>query len=140
MFCEKIVVRMKNVKYRGKDENPRLKFRGSKIRGKNPNYAVKKSAGGGKLGPTYKSVPYEVQKRILKPGYLWGVFRGCDVLYGGSAMCVTKCDRGRGSKLVKNSVTYFMDGPLVLNFLSFVYNTIQLLFDRACITKFRSVY
>ena len=26
--------------------------------------------------------------------------------------CVTKCDRGRGSKLAKNSVTYFMDGPL----------------------------
>ena len=26
--------------------------------------------------------------------------------------CVTKCDRGRGSKLPKNSVTYFMDGPL----------------------------
>ena len=25
--------------------------------------------------------------------------------------CVTKCDRGRGSKLAKNSVTYFMDGP-----------------------------
>ena len=25
--------------------------------------------------------------------------------------CVTKCDRGRVSKLVQNSVTYFMDGP-----------------------------
>src|SRR6218665_2340833 len=25
--------------------------------------------------------------------------------------CVTKCDRGRGSKLAKNSVTYFMEGP-----------------------------
>ena len=25
---------------------------------------------------------------------------------------MTKCDRGRGSKFVKNSVTYFMDGPL----------------------------
>jgi len=24
---------------------------------------------------------------------------------------VTKCDRGRGSKLVQNSMTYFMDGP-----------------------------
>jgi len=24
---------------------------------------------------------------------------------------VTKCDRGRESKLVQNSVTYFMDGP-----------------------------
>ena len=28
--------------------------------------------------------------------------------------CVTKCDRGGGgSKLAKNSVTYFMDGPKV---------------------------
>ena len=27
--------------------------------------------------------------------------------------CVTKCDRGRGSKLSKNSVTYFMDGPIL---------------------------
>src|SRR6218665_3701138 len=32
--------------------------------------------------------------------YIWGV-RGC----------VTKCDRGRGSTLARNSVTYFMDGP-----------------------------
>src|SRR6218665_3679633 len=31
----------------------------------------------------------------------------CDVLSGGPGMC----DRGRGSKLAKNSVTYFMDGP-----------------------------
>src|SRR6218665_2569872 len=31
---------------------------------------------------------------------------------GGVPGCVTKCDRGRGSKLAKNSVTYFMDGPL----------------------------
>src|SRR6218665_3360008 len=29
----------------------------------------------------------------------------------GVSRCVTKCDRGRGSKLVQNSVTYFMDGP-----------------------------
>src|SRR6218665_2440910 len=30
----------------------------------------------------------------------------------GCPRCVTKCDRGKGgSKLVKNSVTYFMDGP-----------------------------
>src|SRR6218665_2369750 len=25
--------------------------------------------------------------------------------------CVTKCDKGKGSKLTKNSVTYFMDSP-----------------------------
>jgi len=34
----------------------------------------------------------------------------CEVLWG-VAGCVTKCDRGGGSKLAKNSVTYFMDGP-----------------------------
>ena len=35
----------------------------------------------------------------------------CDVLQReGVPRCVTKCDRGRGSKLVQNSVTYFMDG------------------------------
>src|SRR6218665_2225430 len=30
---------------------------------------------------------------------------------GGVPGYVTKCDRGRGSKLAKSSVTYFMDGP-----------------------------
>ena len=36
----------------------------------------------------------------------------CDVLSGGPG-CMTKCDREEegGSKLAKNSVTYFMDGP-----------------------------
>ena len=36
----------------------------------------------------------------------------CDVLPGGVSGYVKKCDRGRGSKLAKNSVTYSMDGPL----------------------------
>src|SRR6218665_2348827 len=36
----------------------------------------------------------------------------CNLLLGVLG-CVTKCDRGDGvSKLAKNSVTYFMDGPL----------------------------
>ena len=36
----------------------------------------------------------------------------CEVLSGeGVSGCVTKCDRGGGSKLAKNSVMYFMDGP-----------------------------
>jgi len=39
----------------------------------------------------------------------------CDVLFAGVPGCVTKCDRGRGSKFAKNSVTYFMDGPLALS-------------------------
>jgi len=35
----------------------------------------------------------------------------CDVLLGVPG-CVTECDRVYGgSKLAKNSVTYFMDGP-----------------------------
>src|SRR6218665_42168 len=29
--------------------------------------------------------------------------------------CVTKCDRGRGSKVAKKSVTYFMDGPFPIS-------------------------
>ena len=33
----------------------------------------------------------------------------CDVFFWGVPGCVTKCDRGGGSKLAKNSVTYFMD-------------------------------
>src|SRR6218665_1363676 len=37
----------------------------------------------------------------------------CDVLLGVPG-CVTKCDRGRGVKIGKNSVTYFMDGPYTI--------------------------
>src|SRR6218665_1274764 len=36
----------------------------------------------------------------------------CVTYFKGVRRCVTKYDRGRGSKLVKNSMTYFMDGPL----------------------------
>ena len=35
----------------------------------------------------------------------------CDALWGRVPGCVTKCDRGEGSRLAKNSVTCFMDGP-----------------------------
>src|SRR6218665_103240 len=38
----------------------------------------------------------------------------CVTYFRGIPGCVTKCDRReRGSKLAKNSVTYFMDGPLL---------------------------
>src|SRR6218665_273402 len=41
----------------------------------------------------------------------------CDVLLG-VPRCVTKGDRGgRGSKLAKNSVTYFMDGPFACTYV-----------------------
>src|SRR6218665_1358651 len=33
--------------------------------------------------------------------------------FRGVPRCVTKCDRGRGSKLVQNGVTFFMGGPLM---------------------------
>ena len=33
---------------------------------------------------------------------------------------MTKCDRGRGSKLVKNRLTYFMEGPYRLGDFSAV--------------------
>src|SRR6218665_3673211 len=35
----------------------------------------------------------------------------CVTYFRGGTGCVTKCDRERGSKFAKNSVTYFMDGP-----------------------------
>ena len=39
-----------------------------------------------------------------------GVSEMCEVLLWVPG-CVTRCDRGGESKLAKNSVTYFMDGP-----------------------------
>src|SRR6218665_2398040 len=37
----------------------------------------------------------------------------CVTYFWGSRGCVTKCDKGGGgSKLAKNSVTHFMDGPI----------------------------
>src|SRR6218665_2908536 len=64
--------------------------------------------------------PCEQLRENLYRGLLSGIFvlgllkigggsEMCDVLLG-VPRCVTKCDRG--SKLAKNSVTYFMDGPL----------------------------
>ena len=44
----------------------------------------------------------------------------CDVLLGVPG-CLTKCDRGRGSKLAKNSLTYFMDGPSLSKLLLVLY-------------------
>ena len=36
------------------------------------------------------------------------------ILLGRGSRFVTVCDRGRGSKIIKNSVTYFMDSSLVI--------------------------
>ena len=41
-----------------------------------------------------------------------GGSKKCDILLGGGGpRFVTVCDRGGGSKIIKKSVTYFMDGP-----------------------------
>ena len=66
--------------------------------------------------------PREQLRENLYRGLLSGLFvvglikigrRVRDVTYfRGVPGCVTKCDNGGGgSKLAKNSVTYFMDGP-----------------------------
>src|SRR6218665_2904331 len=41
---------------------------------------------------------------------------------GGVPGCVTKCDRGEGSQLAKNSVTYFMDGPSIILYSILLYS------------------
>src|SRR6218665_518907 len=46
-----------------------------------------------------------------------GVSR-CVTYFGGVPRCVAMCDRGRGSKLVQNSVMYFMDGPSAVSSVS----------------------
>src|SRR6218665_1380790 len=67
--------------------------------------------------------PRTIETEFLQGGFCLGFFvlgllksggsEMCDVLSRGVPGCVTKCDRGEGwSKLAKNSVTYFMDGPL----------------------------
>jgi len=55
-----------------------------------------------------------------------------DVLCGVPG-CVTTCDRGGGSKLAKNSVTYFMDGPLSSN--KNLYSPLQDPFSEALLTQ-----
>src|SRR6218665_3739555 len=64
--------------------------------------------------------PREQLRENLYRGLLSGFFVLGILKVGGSKMCVvllgvpgcvTKCDRRRGSKLARNSVTYFMGGP-----------------------------
>src|SRR6218665_2401525 len=65
--------------------------------------------------------PREQLRENLYRGLLSGIFvlgllkiggPICVTYFWGVPECVTKCDRGRGVKLAKNNVTYFMDGPL----------------------------
>src|SRR6218665_2489850 len=62
-----------------------------------------------------------------------GVSR-CVTYFVGIPGCVTNCDREEESKLAKNSVTYFMDGPLRAMFPNF-----PLIFSRFCAHKFSFV-
>src|SRR6218665_62728 len=64
--------------------------------------------------------PREQLRENLYRGILSGFFvlgllkvggPSCVTYFWGVPGCVTKCDRGRGLKLAKNSVTYFMGGP-----------------------------
>src|SRR6218665_3787452 len=47
--------------------------------------------------------------RIFVVGLLKVGGSRCMTYFRGVPGCMTKCDRGRGSKLAKNSVTYFME-------------------------------
>src|SRR6218665_1425793 len=79
--------------------------------------------GNGQKAPRTKPPGQKPREQLRENSYM-GLLSGFFVLgllkIGGSEMCdvrlgvpgcVTKCDRGRGSKLAKNSMTYFMDGP-----------------------------
>src|SRR6218665_897495 len=52
-----------------------------------------------------------VRDFCTKPTKYLGGPRCVTYFQGRVPECVTKCDRRRGSKLAKHSVTYFMDGP-----------------------------
>jgi len=53
---------------------------------------------------------------------LGGVFRDVTYFMGCFEMC-DKVTEGRGvSKLAKNSMTYFMDGPLIKIFINYYYH------------------
>src|SRR6218665_3997666 len=59
-----------------------------------------------------RTIEREFVQRAFVRGFVLGLLKNrgsemCDVLLGGPGMC----DRGRGLKLAKNSVMYFMDGP-----------------------------
>ena len=76
-------------------------------------------------GGTDKNQPRQNPPRTIEIEFVQGTFvwdfctrptknqgsQRCVTYFGGVPGCATKCDRGRGSKLAKNSETYFMDGP-----------------------------
>jgi len=86
----------------------------------NRQKAPRTKPSGQKTKPRTKT-PTNNWERICTGGFCQGFFvlgllkiggsEMCDVLLGGPGMC-DKVRQGRGSKVAKNSVTYFMDGPL----------------------------
>ena len=60
--------------------------------------------------PSRQKTPDKTRQNLYR-GLLSGFFV-LGLPKSGGPRCVTKCDRGRGSKLAKNSMTYFMDSPL----------------------------
>src|SRR6218665_2595822 len=65
--------------------------------------------------------PRTIEREFVQEAFVRGFVLGllkigggprCVTYFRGVPGCVTKCDRGGGSKLAKNSVTYFMDGPI----------------------------
>ena|SRR6218665_628035 len=84
---------------------PRTKPSNQKSLGQNPrtkapaNNSERNCTGG--LCPAFCTMPTKNRERSEMCDVLWGI-----------PGCVTKCDRWRVSKLTKNSVTYFMDGPI----------------------------
>jgi len=66
-----------------------------------------------------------------------GVFLGG----GGVPRCVTKCDRGKGvSKLVKNSVPYFLYGRPHSHFPLFHAKTYPCLVDACCMHRYTHIH
>src|SRR6218665_3006931 len=84
---------------------------------------------GNEQKPTRAKPPGQKPSRTIEIEFVQGLLSGIFVLgllksggprcvtyfRGGVPGCVTKCDRGGGEKLAKNSVTYFMDGPIDLD-------------------------
>ena len=63
---------------------------------------------------TLQKKPREQLREILYMGFCPALFVLLKIgvtHFKGVPRCVTKCGRGRESKLVNNSVTYFVDGP-----------------------------
>src|SRR6218665_2423330 len=80
--------------------------------------------------PTRKKKPGQKPPRTIEIEFVQGTFvrgfctrptknRGgprCVTYFQGVPGRVTKCDRGEeGSKFAKNSLTYFMDGPIAIS-------------------------